>query len=122
MRKIKLPGYTLMIPMLSLLAFLPATEAWAQPGRYGHWHMGYGMGSGMMGSWGFGWFGGIFMVVFWILILVGVIFLIRWLVQSTGKDRATGGGTNSALEILKERYARGEIEKEEFDIKKKDLS
>jgi len=97
---------------------LAKTQAYAQTGQYGGW----GMGSGMMGGYGMGWFGGILMIVFWILILVGLIFLIKWLVQSTSRDKTTGSGGNRALEILKERYAKGEINKEEFESKKKDLS
>ena len=62
------------------------------------------------------------MVVFWILIIVGLVFLIKWLIQSTGRDRTIGSGGNRSLEILKERYAKGEIDKEEFETKKKDLS
>jgi len=97
---------------------LAKTQAYAQTGQYGGW----GMGSGMMGGYGNGWFGGILMIVFWILILVGLIFLIKWLVQSTSRDKTTGSSGNRALEILKERYAKGEINKEEFESKKKDLS
>ncbi|MCJ7546492.1 MAG: SHOCT domain-containing protein [Deltaproteobacteria bacterium] len=55
------------------------------------------------------------MVIFWIVVVIGIVFLIRWLVQSTR------GGTGSALEILKRRYAKGEINKKEFEQKKKDL-
>lgn len=93
--------------------------AFAQQGGYG----GYNMGSGMMGDWGMGWFGGIFMIIFWVLIIVGLVFLIKWLVQST-KGHSNSGRIESssrALDILKERYARGEINKQEFDEKKKDL-
>jgi len=79
------------------------------------------MGPGMMGGWGMGWFGGIFMIAFWILILVGLIFLIRWLIQSNSRTRAIGNGESRAVDILKERYARGEIDKDEFDSKRKDL-
>lgn len=72
------------------------------------------MGPEMMwGSWGIGW---IFMVIFWGLLIVGLIFLIRYL---TGTAKGTGG--ESALDILKKRYARGEITKQEFEEKKKDL-
>jgi putative membrane protein len=75
----------------------------------------YGMGPGMMGGWwGMGW---IFMIILWGLIVVGLIFLIRWLVGMTKTARVE----ESALEILKKRYARGEINKEEFEQKKKDL-
>ncbi len=70
-----------------------------------------------------GWFGGIFMMIFWILILVGLVFLIKWLVQSTSRTKPdAGGGSSRALDILKERYARSEIDKAEFETKKADLS
>ena len=80
------------------------------------------MGPGMMGGWGMGWFGGIFMLVFWVLVIVGLIFLIKWLIQST-KGESGGKLSNSsrAIDILKERYARCEIDKHEFEEKKKDL-
>jgi len=95
-------------------------EAFAQQGGYG----GYHMGTGMMGEWGMGWFGGIFMVIFWVFIIVGVVFLIKWLVQSPKRHSSLGRTDTSsrALDILKERYARGEINKQEFEEKKKDLN
>ena len=94
-------------------------EALAQPGGYGGWGMGPGM---MGGGWGMGWFGGIFMMIFWILILVGLVFLIKWLIQSTNRTKPEAGGSaGRALDILKERYARGEIDKAEFETKKADL-
>ncbi|MCG6971875.1 MAG: SHOCT domain-containing protein [Desulfobacterales bacterium] len=110
------------VPFFSIL--LTGTRALAQPGGYGGYggYGGWGMGSGMMGGYGMGWLGSILMIVFWILILVGLVFLIKWLIQSTGRDKTTGSGGNRSLEILKERYARGEIDKEEFETKKKDLS
>jgi putative membrane protein len=106
---------------IAFLLLLPAydAKAFAQQGGYG----GYNMGSGMMGDWGMGWFGGIFMILFWVLIIVGLVFLIKWLVQST-KGHSNSGRLDSssrALDILKERYARGEINKQEFEEKKKDL-
>jgi len=83
----------------------------------------WGHGPGMMG-WGYGmlWWWPIIMAAFWIAVIVGIVFLIRWLVISvrTGSHGTTPG--DSALEILKKRYARGEINKEEFEEKKKDLS
>jgi putative membrane protein len=88
-----------------------------QRGDYGGW----GMGSGMMWGWGMGWFGMIFMIVFWILMIVGLVFLIRWLIQTTKGGKDVIPGSSNALEILRERYARGEVNKGEFEQMKKDI-
>jgi putative membrane protein len=69
----------------------------------------------------FGGFGGILMVIFWGLVLWGIISLIRGSVEN-GHTHNGGRNEKSALDILKERYAKGEINKEEFESKKKDLS
>jgi len=100
--------------MLSVL--FPSQKAFPQWRDYGDWHMG----PGMMDGWGMGWLGGIFMMAIWVLIIVGLIFLIRWLVHNTRSDSrpASGGGSSRPLDILKERYARGEIDREEFEEKK----
>jgi putative membrane protein len=95
---------------------MPAV-ALAQRGRYEDWHMG----PGMMGGWGMGWFGGIFMIIFWILILVGLVFLIKWLIQTTSSGKSRENGGSRALEILRERYARGDIDKTQFESMKRDL-
>ena len=89
----------------------------AQQGQYGGWCTG----PGMMGGWGMGWFGMIFMAAFWILIIVGLVFLVKWLIQTTSSSKETRLGGSKAADILKERYARGEIDKDEFDAKRKDL-
>lgn len=76
------------------------------------------------GDWGhgslMGWFGGGFMmIVFWAV----AIALIVWVVREVGGKGTHASHTSSqALNILKERYAKGEIDKEEFESKKKDLS
>lgn len=69
--------------------------------------------------WGDHWMFGGFMWLFWIAVLVGLFFLIKWAVQQgrSGDQKRD----ESPLEILKKRYARGEIDKEEFEQKKKDL-
>jgi len=68
----------------------------------------------MMGN-GFGMgFGGIFMWLFWIVLVVLVIWAI--------KAMASPDRSQSALDILKERYARGEIDKEEYEQKRRDLT
>ncbi len=69
--------------------------------------------------WGNQGFMGVFMWIFWIAIIVGIIFLVKWIVMQS-RPGGQQQGENSS-EILKKRYARGEIDKEEFEQKKKDL-
>ena len=111
-----LPSYFRALLLVSLV-LLPWSKAFAQPGQYGGWNMG----PGMMGNWGMGWFGMIFMMIFWVLVIVGLVFLIKWLIQTTGSGKTDGHTSSRAIEVLKERYARGEIDKTEFESKKKDL-
>ena len=74
----------------------------------------------------FGGFGWIFMVVFWGLIIWAIVALVRGGFRNghmCGHNHSDGerGEEKSPLEILKERYAKGEIDKKEFEEKKKDL-
>jgi len=55
-------------------------------------------------------------VLFWILIIVGVVLIIRWLTARDGQGKAA-----SPLNILKTRYAKGEIDKETFEMMKRDI-
>ncbi|MBI2086522.1 SHOCT domain-containing protein [Candidatus Daviesbacteria bacterium] len=73
------------------------------------------MGYDSWGGFGFGW---IFMIIFWILIILGVVALVRYL----GNSGKTIRNDKTPLEILQERYAKGEIDKKEFEEKKKDLA
>ena len=98
-----------------LLIFLWATSSLAQSesdwDRWGAW----GWGGHMM-------FGGVMMIVFWGGIVLLVVLLVRW-IGSTGisGDRHIAGRT-TPLDILKERYAKGEIDKMEYEERRKLLS
>ena len=69
---------------------------------------GYSMSFGIMGILG---------LIFWILVIIGLVILIKYLWEG-GQGRRE---QESAIEILKKKYARGEISKEEFEAKRKDL-
>lgn len=77
-------------------------------GGYGGWS-GYGPGS-MMGVGG-----GLLTVAFWVLFAFAIVWFIR---EARGMSARHG---SNALEILKERYAKGEINREQFESMKKDL-
>lgn len=70
------------------------------------------------GPWGMGWMGGLFMLIFWVLIIIGVVWLVKYLASSRS---CYSNHPDTPLEILKKRYAKGEIDKKEFEEKKKDL-
>ncbi|MCW9023113.1 MAG: SHOCT domain-containing protein [Gammaproteobacteria bacterium] len=60
--------------------------------------------------------GSVFMWIFWVLVIVGVVwlFVFSFMGDTSGKK--------SALEILKDRYASGDIDRDEFEQRKKDLN
>ncbi len=64
-------------------------------------------------------FGGVFMWLFWILIIVVVVWVIKAAASSGCNNPSEKRQT--ALDILKERYAKGEIDQEEFERKRKDI-
>ncbi len=76
-----------------------------------------------MWSWGFhmGLFSMMLVLLFWIAVIIAIVFFIRWLITSTGRKRKETRAGDPAFEILKMRYAKGEINKQEFEEKKRDL-
>jgi putative membrane protein len=82
------------------------------------WHYDWGV----MGGWG--WFGPFHMIV-WLLLLVLLVAAVVWLARSgvrAGTPPPSLPRRSAGLEILEERYARGEIDRDEYLQKKKDLA
>jgi putative membrane protein len=73
---------------------------------YGGWTMGLGM---------------VFMLLFWAVLVIGAVALIRWMLRSSGAGRGRLTDERQDLAILRERYARGEISPVEFERMKRDL-
>jgi len=76
-------------------------------GLYNNYGFGYGMMNGLLG--------GLMMIVFWILLIMFFIWVVKEISGQFNNKHS------KALEILQERYAKGEIDKEEFKSKQKDL-
>ena len=118
----------LAVLLLGGAGMTPALACGASVGLGGFGMMGgYGPYDGMMGGYGaqgFGFnpLGAILSLVFWALIIGGGVLLVVWLVRNAGRTSLGAPSGDAALEILKTRYARGEITKEQFDAIKKDLA
>lgn len=63
---------------------------------------------------GWGWFGLLTLLLFLVLLIIGVLGVFRFLGNGRSRERRP-------IEILQERYARGEIDREEFEARKRDL-
>ncbi len=70
---------------------------------------------------GWGWWGThmLFSAFFWIVVIAAIVLGVRWLAASGRSESRPARET--ALDILKTRYAKGEIGREEFEQKKRDL-
>jgi len=90
--------------------WVPAAQ-WGMGDPPWGWHMWWGVwGVGMM----------LFMLLFWALVIVGVVALLRWTFGPPGPGgRSQRGGR--ALEILKERYAKGDLTREQFEAMRRDI-
>ncbi|BAU49712.1 electron transporter RnfE [Sulfurifustis variabilis] len=77
----------------------------------------------MWGDGGYWWwgFGALHMLLYWGLLILLIVALVKWVFGTPGRNDADRHDERRALAILKERYARGDIGKEEFEQKKRDL-
>jgi putative membrane protein len=97
----------LLVPLVGWLA--PAAVLPQERFYEWHWEM-----HPMWWSWGLAMMA--MMFLFWALVIIGLIVGIRWLLGKGREEKS-----DAALQILRERYARGEINKEEFEARKRDL-
>ncbi len=84
--------------------------------RAAYWHPGWDWG------WGHMIFGSLMMILFWGGIILAIVVAVRWI----GRNPSHGAGSvppgKRALDILQERFARGEIDEEDFEERKRLLS
>lgn len=96
--------FSILITFSTLTFFSCARGPNSPMGNWGHM-MGYGYGGGFM----------------WLIVLLLVGFIIYFLLQASKSKGSDGSIMETPLDILKKRYAKGEIDKEKFDRMKKDL-
>jgi putative membrane protein len=108
-------GFTRVLTAVMALMILVQHPVWAQERAY-EW--GWGMHHPMWGLWGiWGFAMMVMMFVFWGVVIAGIVIGMRWFARQGRESKS-----DAALEILRQRYARGDINKEEFDARKRDLS
>ena len=98
----KLSLSTLAALFAANIAHADAADDWGR----GFGHMTWGGGYGM--------FGGLMMLAFWGVIIVLIVMAVRWFAG----DRPGGGASSDAMDILKSRFAKGELDEDEFRKRK----
>lgn len=103
--------------LFSLGMFVFPAFSFADRGVYGPDMMGYGY---MNNGWGLGLgiLGGVVELAFWVFVVLAIVYVIKHVVS---EKKHLVKGEDTALKILRERYAKGDINKEEFELRKSDL-
>ena len=99
--------------LTALFTMLGPLQGVAQDGRDDWWHQSWG--------WGHMMFGGLMMILFWGGIAVLVVLLLRHLGSGSSRHQAAPH-RQTPIEILRERFARGEIDRTEYEQRRKLLS
>lgn len=99
---VKLSATTLAALLVSNVAYADSVDDWGR----GFGHMTWGGGYGM--------FGGLMMLVFWGVILALIVMAVRWFAG----DRPGESKSTDAMDILKSRFAKGEIDEDDFRKRK----
>jgi putative membrane protein len=101
----------LILAALGLASFQAQAQGYTE--RPGYWHYDWG--------WGHMLFGSLMMILFWGGVTLLVVLAARW-IGSGSTSQSALLASRSALDVLKERFARGEIDQAEFEQRKKLLS
>jgi putative membrane protein len=101
--------------MMSVLPGWLVSTAPSLQERMSEWGWGMHPRGGVWGARGLGMM--LMGLIFWAGVIVLIVLGIRWLASQGREPRP-----DTALDILRQRYARGEISKEEFDSKRQDLA
>ena len=109
---------TIVISMLFPFFWVASSLAQSR----GDWSQGGPMGSMMSWGWGPMMFGGVMMIVFWGGIILLIVLLVRWIGGSSQSGGLNAPPQAMPLDILKERFAKGEIDKKEYEERRKVLS
>ncbi len=104
----------LALPATALSSF--AAYAQTTTGRPDYWHYAWDWG------WGHMLFGAMMMILFWGGIIVFIVLAVRWFGGRSLHGGAPPASRKPALDILEERFAKGEIDNEEFEERKRLLS
>ncbi len=121
-------GTVLGVIFVVVLVLLLVGGAGVGLGGYGYGMMGHMMGGyGMMGrfgaqGFGFNPLGAILPLVFWALVVGGTVLVVVWLIRNAGRTGSSTGVSEPALELIKSRFAKGEITKEQFDEMRRTLA
>lgn len=111
----------LIVGSVFIALFVIAPLVYGLASGWENWGCGIAS-SATMGPWMMTGLGGwSIMGIFWLVIVGLIAWLIVFIVRSSGTTACDTSGHLRALEILETRYARGEITKEEFEVKRKDL-
>jgi len=75
----------------------------------------------MMYGYGFPWMGGIAMMIFWVLVVAGIVWAIIAVSRNAGQTGQTATRVETPVDVLRRRFAAGEINKEQFEEMKRAL-
>lgn len=107
-------NHALLTAAAALMPLTAQAQTYERPGWGYGWDMGWG--------WGHMLSGGLMMILFWGGIILVIVFAVRALGGGSSQGTPPTASRNKALDILQERFARGEIDKAEFDERKRLLS